>query len=431
MRAYINNIILLLTATLMITSCSSNSTIEDEDVIVIADPIKFSNVSNQAESRATVPSNLLKAGFLVSTYKDFSSEKFNKDLHTVMNRYKVDYKENRNDWEGKVESFWNYIGIDEQKEKYWDLSAFPYRFHAVAPAHGNAIPDNSASSPVKELTYDHLKITATYKSQQFVAPAKAVSDASSCTITPNDATAEPYLVAQMQRDNNGSDYDIFKSAVMTDASSGTSANKARQVPLPFHHLNCKVRFCIYTENLAQTDRVDYIKNLTIWAENLATSATGYEAFGENAWTSEDGYSYFKGIDVSTSSVELIKYNIGGTSRSYEQNDLSLHQSKTSAYYLECPDGIMQLPQTNVKLHVKMDIVDKEGSEYTTFKDFEINESTANSTTTVDPRHWIAGNIYTYYLHLNFDDLTLPIITATCSITPWDDVTGSLSTDLEK
>lgn len=427
MRAYIYYIILL-TVALIITSCSSNTTFEEEDVIIVADPIRFSNASEQAETRATVPSNLLKTGFLVSTYKNFSSEKWNSSLalNTVMDRYRVDYKENRNDWEGKVESFWNYIGIEGQKEKFWDLSAFPYRFHAVAPAHGNAVPDNSASSPVNALTYDHLKISATYSAQTFEAPAKAVSDASACTITPSNADAEPYLVAQMQRDNNGSDFDILKSTAMSDAST----NKVRQVPLPFHHLNCKVRFCIFTENLAQTDRVDYIKNLTIWAENLATSATGYEAHGENAWISQDGYSYFKGITVPTNKVELFKYNINGTSRSYAQNDLSLHQSKASAYYFECPDGIMQLPQSNVKLHVKMDIIEKDGNTYTTFHDFEINESTANYTT-VDPSHWIAGNIYTYYLHLNFAELYLPIITATCTLTPWEDVSGSLSTDLEQ
>lgn len=428
MRAYIVYIFILLFEALMITSCSSNTIIEEEDVIDSADPIRFSNASEQAVTRASVPNNLLKTGFLVSTYKNFSSDKWNNStlaLSTVMDCYRVDYKEDRNDWEGKVESFWNYIGIEGQKEKYWDLSAYPYRFHAIAPAHGNAVPDRSAVI----LSNDHLKLTATYSAQQYVAPAKDLSAASASTIAPNDATAEPYLIAQMQRDDNGADYDIIKSAVVSDASSGSSVNKVRQIPLPFHHLNCKVRFCVYTNNTAQTDRSDYITDMTIWSEHLATSATGYEAFGENAWISQDGYSYFQGINVPADRVELIKFNHNGTTRSYEQNDLSLHQTKTSAYYFECPNGIMQLPQDNVKLHVSMQIHKKDGTLDSSFLDYVLSD--IGTSAGISPFHWIAGNIYTYYLHLNFDYLKLPIITTTCTVTPWEDVIGSISTDLEQ
>lgn len=419
-------------AALLCVSCSSESLVEDITPLTpdSDDPIVFTGVSEAAMTRANaLPSNMLRSGFFVSTYKYFGSTSFNSTLHTVMPRYQVDYKENRDDWNGVVVSNWNYVNItnpwtkNRQEEKFWDYSGFPYRFHAVAPANGNDLISNQ----IGKLDDNGLSINAPYIAQTFEAPAVTSSDPVSPSLTPSNQDAEPYIVAQVSRNANGQDRDIIKDEDINTEST----SKNRRVWLPFHHLNSKVRFGIYTDNLLQTDRVDYIKDLTIWAEKLATSATGYKAYGSEAWLTKSGYSYFSGIEVKDS-VTLIEFNCTPRDvtpdRSYEQNNLSLHQGKSSAYFLECPEGLMQLPQNGVKLHVTMKIVGHDNSVTAHFYDYEITKVAGSN---VDPTHWMAGYIHTYYIHLNFDNLMLPIITTTCTLTPWEDIYGNLSTDLEQ
>lgn len=420
-------------AALMCVACTSESTLEPVTPIapIGNDPIAFTGAYEGPATRSSMPSNMLRSGFVVSTFKNYSATSWDANVNTVMPRYMVDYKENRDDWNGVVISNWNYVNVNNlftgnrQEEKFWDYSGFPYRFHALAPANGNTI----TTDHITKLDNNELFIKATYHAQTFTAPAITTSGSESPSVSPSNQQAEPYLLAQVSRNNNGEDYDIIKNkAINTESTS-----KNRRVWLPFHHLNSKVRFAIYTDNLMQTARIDYIKDLTIWAEHLATKATGYKAYGSDAWTSQSGYSYFSDIKVNDK-VEIFKYNCTPTStspsRSYEQNNLSLHQSRGSAYFLECPDGIMQLPQNDIKLHVTMKIMDHEGNETTHFYDYEITKEN-NVGTDADPTHWIAGCIHTYYIHLNFDDLKLPIMTITCTLTPWEDVSGSLSTDLEQ
>lgn len=429
-------------AALLCVSCSFESVVEDIDPSVpdSDDPIAICSMSESATSRASsMPSNMLRTDFVVSAFKHYGATDFSAKSHTVMPRYLVQYKENRDDWNGVVSSNWNYINItnpwtnSRQEEKFWDYSGFPYRFHAVAPANGNSI----TKEHIDKLEYNELFINATYKAQSFTAPP--VSSSGSVPpddprpqpfIAPSNKDSEPYLLAQVSRNPNGEDRDVIKDKAINTESS----TKSRRVWLPFHHLNSKVRFAIYTDNLAQTDRVDYIKDFTIWAERLATVATGYHAYGRDAWSINTGFSYFSGITVEDS-VKLIKFNCipdGETpDRSYDQNNLSLHQSKSSAYFLECPDGIMQLPQNNVKLHITMKVVGNDGNVTAHFYDYEITKVANVGASDIDPTHWQAGCIHTYYIHLQFDDLMLPIITTTCTLTPWEDISGSLSTDLEQ
>lgn len=75
----------------------------------------------------------------------------------------------------------------------------------------------------------------------------------------------------------------------------------------------------------------------------------------------------------------------------------------------------------------MTINTEDNNRRTVFYDYEIKQETEN----VDPTHWIAGCIHTYQLCLELDDKGLPILTVTATLTPWEDVAGSLSTDLEQ
>lgn len=438
MRSRVHYYIYIIAA-LLCVSCSFESVVEDITPTVpdSDDPIAIFGMSEAAMTRASsMPSNMLRTDFVVSAFKHYGATDFSAKSHTVMPRYLVQYKENRDDWNGVVSSNWNYIDIinpwttNRQEEKFWDYSGFPYRFYAVAPANGNGIGSNNGDiikGHFQKLDNTELFINAPFKAQSFTAPYVPPSGSATLVLTPSNKESEPYLLAQVSRNPNGEDLDIIKGKAINTESS----TKSRRVWLPFHHLNSKVRFAIYTDNLAQTDRVDYIKDLTIWAERLATVATGYHAYGRDAWSINTGFSYFSGITVKDS-VELINFNCipddGTSDRSYDQNNLSLHQSKSSAYFLECPDGIMQLPQNNVKLHITMKVVGNDGKVTAHFYDYEITKDVGSA---IDPTHWQAGCIHTYYIHLQFDDLMLPIITTTCTLTPWEDISGSLSTDLEQ
>ena len=425
-------------AALMCIACSSQTSLEEEKPIapVGNDPISFIGADEAAvEHSAFTRSAMLQTGFVVSTYKNYGQSEWMASENTVMDRYSVDYKENRDDWNGVVISNWNYVNVNNlftgnrQEEKFWDYSGFPYRFHAVAPANGNTI----SASQINILGNNELFIdngdAPLYQAQTFTAPASTDATLLTSTdvqITPSNKEAEPYLVAQVSRNNNGEDKDIIKNIEINNTSYG----KNRRVALPFHHLNSKVRFGVYTFNLSQTAQHDYISDLVITVEKLASSATSYKAYGQDSWISDYGYSGFQGIEVKDNQT-IFTYNPTATNgtaqRSYADNDLSLHQGKSSVYWFECPDGIMQLPQNGVKMHIKMTICKEDGTERFFFYDYEIK----NENLTEDPTHWMAGCIHSYYLCLELDDENLPILTVTATLTPWEDVTGSLSTDLEQ
>lgn len=418
--------IYIVTTILSLSACSTNSVVEEIPDTPIKpstesdEPLRFTGATEDmtATTKAFTRSAMLNSGFYVSTYKAFGT----KEQQTVMDKYTVAYSEKRDDWNGVVVSNWNYIGTYNgkvQDEKYWDLASYPYRFHAVAPKQSITTP---VSLSDLKLTDNELLIPTAFQAQTFEA-----SKANAVSVTPADDVAEPYLVSQVHRDNNGKDFDILKGR---EEINKTSSTMTRRVAMPFHHLNSKVRFAVYTDNLAQTDKNSYIKDLVISVEKLATTAGKFEAYGTDSWSNPTGFSNFADITISDR-FPIFKYNCfepnETSQKTYESNDLSQHQSKKYAYWLECPDGIMQLPQEDLKIHVSMTIVQSE-THNTYFHDYEIKKEEGSD---VDPTHWIAGCIHTYYLHLNFDDMMHPIMTVTCTLSDWTDVDGSLSTDLEQ
>lgn len=425
----------IITLALLVSACSYNRTITDiNKVQTSTDPLSFEGGSVLDDAQTKASSNMLESGFVVSTYKNYGATDWNSSQHTVMDRYSVQYSEYRNDWSGVVISNWNYIGIPnpwetdpekaKQTEKFWDYSGFPYRFHAVAPANGNELDKEH----INMLSHNELGINATFKAQSFTAPASADAGLlirENTTTSPSDKDAEPYLVAQVSRNNNGEDRDIIKNA---EINSG-STSKNRRVALPFHHLNSRVRFGVYTKSLYQTSQHDYISDMVIRVEKLATSATSYKAYGQDSWVSDYGFSGFQGIEVKDNQTILEFNKTPGSSvaqRSYADNDMSLHQGQASAYWLECPQGTMQLPQNGVKLHVQLTIRKENGDKHFYFHDYEIEKLNDDT----DPTHWIAGYMHTYYLCLELGDEGLPIMTVTTTLAPWEDVSGSLNTGLE-
>lgn len=408
-------------AVLCVISCSKSDVIEQVQNIQPneIDALKFTCLTQDNESQhnmlalqgkdMTRAAQALTTGFVVSTYKAYGLS----NQHTVMNAYNVEYKTTGTAWDGNVRPYWDYTQVNGQYEKYWDYSAFPYRFHAVAP-----YPSNPADVVMSDVS---LAINATYKMQT----------SHNGMVTPKDA--EPYVVAQVQRNNDGRDYDQF---VGREINTG-SQTRSRYVELPFHHLNSKVRFGIYSTAPWTTDTPLYIEGMTIsaYSPDFVTGATGYHSDGtapvpgspasDYSWYLGTGNSGFTGLtktEQSTTHTELLRFDGG---KEVSDNDMSLHQGRSSAFWLQCQQGIMQIPQENVTLCVSFNLCTMDGNIYKSFTDIPIQMEDGTR-----QYNWLSGYIHTYYLIIGEIEDKLEI-TFTATLTPWEDVSGSLSTDLEQ
>ena len=85
----------------------------------------------------------------------------------------------------------------------------------------------------------------------------------------------------------------------------------------------------------------------------------------------------------------------------------------------------QLPQKDVYLTVSFNLKNADGTTYKTYTDIPVKWDDVNPLLT-----WKAGYLYTYYLVINNIDEKLEI-SFTATLTPWENISGSLSTDLEK
>lgn len=372
--------------------------------------MNFTCKSDAGAEQDTKAAQPLTSGFMVSTFKHYDTPQ----QFTVMERYNVEYKTSGTAWDGNVRPYWDYTGVDGQYEKFWDYSAFPYRFNAVSPY--PADPSDVILTD-KQL---HLQ-NATYKMQTV----------HNGLVSPENAAAEPFLVAQVQRNADGKDFDYMATSIGKDPYgpkeiNATSYARNRYVALPFHHLNSKVRFGIYCTAPWVTAHPLYIEGLTVRvvSTNFATQATGYSASG-NTWYNGTEHSGFENVvKVNDSQLpQLLRFDGG---KEVADNDLSLHQGHASAYWLQCPDGIMQIPQHDVELRVSLRLMRMDNDElYKEFTDVLIRME--DGTTRYN---WLSGFVNTYYLVIGEiqDELEIEF---TCSLLPWEDVGGSLSTDLEQ
>lgn len=408
---------------ILMLSCAKTHEIEPtgETDITGTDPLSFTCKSDTGtessliqKTPASKASQSLTAGFMVSTYKSFGTPQ----QYPVMERYNVEYKTSGTAWDGNVRPYWDYTGVEGQYEKYWDFSALPYRFNAVSPY---------PSDPSKVTLTDHQLILSTDYTMQTVHNG---------LVSPGDNAAEPHLLAQVQRNADGHDFDYVVTSMAGIAPEPKEIGAAsqtlnRHVSLPFHHLNTKLRFGIYCTAPWATANPLYIQDLTVKvvSQDFVTSASGYSASGNSStnysWYLGSGNSGFTGLTkVTDPSIKttLLRFDGG---KEIADNDLSHHQGRSSAYWLQCPDGIMQIPQNDVQLQVSLKIMNMDGTLNKEFNDVPILMEDGT-----DRYDWISGTINTYYLIIGGIDQSLEI-EFTCTLAPWEDISGSLSTDLEK
>ena len=405
---------------LLCFSCSNSSTLSEleEENTDSTDPMTFSCQLTQGEviSRA---STLLTTGFAVSTYKAYATNK----QSTVMDYYQVEYKTVGSAWNGTEQPYWDYTGVMGQYEKYWDYSHFPYRFHAVAP-----FPTAGSVS----INDKNLRIQAPYQYQTCL----------NGSVQPSDEVAEPYIVAQLHRDTDGKDHDILALNEENSHLNNGSTIRHREVWMPFHHLNSKIRFAVYSVAPWASANALYIEGLTVnvACDNFAATATGYQATCSGTGTDADPYKGwridppytssegFRGLTYAANGSQLFRFDGG---KEVPGNDLRECQTQKTAFFMQCQEGFMQLPQKDIKLSVTFNVRKSDGTLYQSFTNVPVEYEWEG---TYHPLHtWLPGYIYTYYLVLGRDGNTPDKlkIEFTCTLTPWDDVSGSLSTDLEQ
>ena len=123
----------------------------------------------------------------------------------------------------------------------------------------------------------------------------------------------------------------------------------------------------------------------------------------------------------------------------KKGNLNTAVDRAHAYYCECPDGMLQIPQTGVRMTISFDVYGLDYKSDFTSPDGQITYDKASKTihyTDVPVKDdaivsfdWESNNIYTYIMKISeFYPLT---IDCTAELTPWTNVYGSLETNLEQ
>ncbi len=360
-------------------------------------PMTFGTTFSQAEQHVTKAATLLEQSFRVSTWKNFGIA----SQQTVMEQYQVNY-----DGTATTTSKWNYVDVNGQPQRYWDLSAFPYEFRAVSPYSTNAtitqdgITLNASSTPFQAQTY----IDDTYST-----------------------VSEPFMVSHVKRvknDNNYEDTDIIRNS---EINNDEKADATRGVHMPFHHLISKIGFRLFI-NDPQPSAPDYkvflksIKISVVNADNsFITASKTYTATNAQGL----GKGTFSDNTTRTGEYMLLQhgYYTEEVSGVATEVDFRRHLSKETAYDL-CPLYLQQIPQGNIKLRIQLNM---ETDHLTSGAiddrnpfDFDVLLSLDKTNTTGDIFTWEPDTRYIYYLHIpNLHGHTIYV--NTCEILPWDEV----------
>ncbi len=413
----------ILAALTAMASCSSNTALDEQPTPHedLGTPLRFSSPAVGTMESRTRASESLKSDFLVSTYKNYGSSTAQEE---VMHQYEAKYK---TDTWNTTNTSWNTVGTtaddfyQEQFEKYWDTSAYPYEFLAVAPA-----PiENKAIKTGFSVIDGKVQITSTITGQ-------TVTDG---MLTPEAASSPEYLLSQMERKRKDADAtqteDIDK---LTNTAIGSNTSPTGKVPLPFHHLTSKVRFAIYTtepvsesQKLPITDVSFKVKSSD--SNGFVTSASGYSANVSSTVNALAGT--FSGLQYSTAPVELLKLSGPTTEGTFPDAYLEKHEWKSkddvNAYFFECKDGLAQVPQNNLQLLVSFTITPTVGEPYkVTDMPVELTDADGNK---VKVFTWEPNHLYTYYIvvrHLFSHEISF-----TATVSDWEDINGKIATNLEE
>lgn len=397
-----------------LTACTSDGTIDEVEPAEQL-PMQFSQAAlNTSVTRAA--SNPLAQGFLVSCYKGIGST----DVQQVMGNYEVKYKVDA--WNNL--SCWNYVGTKadgfykDQLQRYWDVAAFPYQFYAVTPCPA------SADIPQFVLT-----------SSQFSMPASAEYAYQICNNGVVSGGAEPYCLAQVECTDvsNTNDKDMLVGG-KTIAKSASAYS--RYVALPFHHLTSKVRFLIYNNYKKEIPNDFKLYNIKIKAASADYAIEG-RAFEADLTSGSIFDGTFTDVTKGDDAEKVLVQTDDDATR---KCDLKVAVDREHAYDCLNPtgtiinDGLLQIPQKNVKLSFSFDVYGVEFNRDFSNEDGSIVYNQATKTihykdVLIDGTYDLAPNtINTFVIKVNeFYPLTIDF---SAELTPWTDVVGSIDTNLE-
>ena len=388
---YLSRPILLLAAAMLTVSCTSHSLLEEVQEVDDRTPMVFGTSVAPAESQVTKAP--LESNFKVGTWKCFGTAA----QQLVMDGYKVAYDADGDPYK------WDYTGVSGQIQRYWDLNAFPYEFRAVAPyLDGAGISADGLS----------LDLSATpFRAQKLINDSYNYS---------NEADVQPCMVAHVRRQKEGSDYadyDLIKNIEINDAAK---ANATREVHMPFHHLNCKIGFRIFIDNpMPLWD--DY--SISLQSIEIKAEKTGFITESQT-YTASNAQGLGTGTFSNNTTVNeftLLEHGLYKDDTESHWN-FHYHLNRETAFDLT-PDYLQQIPQSGMKLHVKLHMhthhVEAVDEEF----DFERYLSLDKTKLEGDLFTWEPDYRYIYYLHIpNLHGHE--IVLHTCEVLPWDEVQTS-------
>ena len=398
-----------------LAACTSDGTIDEVEPAELV-PMQFSQAALNTPAKTRAVSNPLTQGFLVSCYKGIGS----KDVQQVMGNYEVKYKVDA--WNNL--SCWNYVGTTadgfykEQLQRYWDVAAFPYQFYAVTPCPA------SADIPKFVLT-----------SSLFSMPTSAEYAYQTCDNGVVSGGAEPYCLAQVECTDfsNTNDKDMLAGGkTITKSASAYS----RYVALPFHHLTSKVRFLIYNNY-----KKEIPNNFQLYNIKIKVASADYIIEGSDFAADLTAGTIFEGAfaDV-TKATDAQKVLVQTDDDATRKCDLKVAIDRDHAYDCLNPsgttsnDGLLQIPQKNVKLSFSFDVYGVEFDRDFSNEDGSIVYTQATKTihykdVLIDGTYDLAPNtINTFVIKVNeFYPLTIDF---SAELPPWTDVVGSIDTNLE-
>ena len=382
----------LMAAACVVSSCFSSGKLrEDKEVNTLA-PMVFGTPVQQAPVPETKA--VLSQGFKVNTWKSFGSAA----QQTVMDGFKVDYTPT-------AVNKWDYVGVNHQIQRYWDLSGFPYEFRAVSPWSDDVTITQDGIS-IDRLFYGQTLLSGIYNKVE-----------SAC---------EPFVVAQVSREDLGAgvterylDKDLVKGK---EINTNGKANGTREVHMPFHHLLCKVGFKLFIDD-PQPSSPDYA--VTLQSVEIRVVKDGFKTKGTYSATNAQGLGRGNFTDDAPVSGE---YPLLLQNQAYSVN-LREYLNKDSSFDLT-PGELQQIPQGGVKVRVKIRMQTHHGSVVDGNFDYDELLSLDKNNTAGDLFTWEPDTRYIYYLHipnLHAHQMFLD----TCEILPWDDVLSTeIPVDLE-
>ena len=377
-----------------LTACSSDSTIQEEDVYDNHTPMAFGSSLSSSEPAFTRGVTSLEADFKVGTWKNFNQT----GEQQVMDGYKVDYTADATPYR------WNYNGVNGQVLRYWDLSAYPYEFRAVSPYFKGATILNTGIN--LDLS-DRPFLSQTYLNEVY-------------NIT--NQQGEPCVIAQVCRRKNGAVYEDRDEIKNVEINTNEKANAVREVHMPFHHLITKVGFRIFIDD-PQPSSPNY--RVTLKSINISVVNTENQfiiASKSYAATNKQGLSHGIYSDNTKAIGEYTLLQHG----EYTGRNLRENLNRETALDL-CPDYMQQIPQKDIQIRVQAvmqtdHVINGTVDDSNTIT-YDRILSLDKTSTTGDKFTWESDTRYVYYLHIP-NLYKHDIFLYSCEILPWDEVKSS-------